>query len=62
MRSPCPANVGLFFGEYMKTVKKKLTIKIPASKPKLMPVNKANQTMKSKKDYSRKEKHKKPLA
>lgn len=42
-------------------MKKKNTIKLPASKPKFMPVTKANITMKSKKDYSRKDKHKTKL-
>lgn len=42
-------------------MKKVMTIILPASKPSFMPVTKANKRMKSKKDYTRKAKHKKPL-
>lgn len=34
---------------------------LPKPKPTYMPVTKANQTIKSKKDYTRKPKHKKSL-
>lgn len=43
----------------MAKSKKVMTIKLPKLKAKLMPVTKANQTIKSKKDYNRKAKHKK---
>ncbi len=38
-----------------------MKIILPKSAPKFLPVNKANQRFKSKKDYSRKAKHKKKL-
>ena len=49
----------LFLEDFM--AKKKNIIKIPKSKPKYMPVTKPNITMKSKKDYTRKEKFKKKI-
>lgn len=45
----------------MSDKKKKNVITLPPSKPKFMPVTKGNRTMKSKKDYTRKAKHKKPI-
>lgn len=41
--------------------KKLFSITLPEAKPTFMPVTKANQRMKSKKDYKRNAKHKKPL-
>jgi hypothetical protein len=40
-------------------MKKVMTIKLPPTKAIFMPVGKANQRMKSEKDYTRKDKHKK---
>ncbi len=40
-------------------MKKKIVIKLPKSKPKYMPVPKANKVIDSKKTYKRKDKHKK---
>lgn len=43
-------------------MKKIMTIKLPPTKATFMPVSKPNQSMKSKKEYSRKDKHKKTHA
>lgn len=41
--------------------KSKIIIKLPPSKPQFLPVTKPNKVIKSEKDYTRKEKHKKKL-